>query len=193
MSIDRSWSALMITLGVIGCSAFKVAARPAEVFHPYLEDIRQELPSSYIIRLPSEILLGGSGDLHPNDLIVKVLPTSSPPRMTISLFTCESGPYPCLVGSFSVESATSDNAQRELSRHQAMNTPITLAAGVRGYLREGPSQTPPSDFSSVMWEQDGMVYAVNFPAAERQNILYMARSMATEPPIYSLQLASPQP
>lgn len=191
MIMDRSWFALAVTVGVLG-NVMDGFARPAPVFQPHLEQIRQELPPDYIMRLPAEILLGGPGHLHPNDLIVKVLPTSSPARMTVSLFTCERGPYPCLVGSISAESATSSNAQRELNRHEAMNTPITLANGVIGYFREGSSLTPPSDFSSVMWEQDGMIYTVSFLASERQNILYMARSMATEPPILSLQVASPE-
>lgn len=192
VTMKQSWLSWIVILGVLGSAidAIEGSARPADLFQPHLEDIRQHLSPDSVMRLPAEILLGGSGDLHPDDLIVKVLPTSSPPRLTISLSTCERGAFPCLVGSFSVENATSVNAQRELSRHQAMNLPITLAQGVRGYLREGSRQTPASDFSSVMWEQNGMIYTVSFLAAERQNMLYMARSMAIEPPILSLQSAS---
>ncbi|GAB4365355.1 MAG: hypothetical protein Kow00121_01790 [Elainellaceae cyanobacterium] len=189
MVIKRSWFGWTIVLGIIG-SAIEVSARPAEVFQPYLAEIREQLPFDYVMRLPSEILLGGPGGLNPNELIVKVMPTSSPPRLTISLLTCERSPFPCLVGSFSVEEATSANAQRELERHRAMNTPITLVEGVTGYLREGSSTTPASDFSSLMWEQNGMIYSVSFLATERQNILYMGRSMATTPPILSLQVVS---
>lgn len=191
MSMARSGLALAMMLAMFS-EAAKVSARPAEVFLPHLEQIREGLPHDYVMRLPAEILLGGSGDLHPNDLIVKVLPTTAPSRLTVSLFTCESGPYPCLIGSFVAEPATSTSAQHELDRHQAMHAPITLADGVRGYLREGPKLTPASDFSSVMWEQNNMIYTVSFLAFERQNILYMARSMATEPPILSLQVASPE-
>lgn len=189
MGIGRSGLALATLLTVLG-TAVKGSARPAAVFLPHLEQIRTGIPHNFVMRLPAEILLGGSGDLHPNDLIIKVLPTTAPPRLTISLFTCESGPYPCLVGSFVAEPATSTNAQHELDRHQTMNLPITLASGIRGYLREGPKLTPASEFSSVMWEQNDMIYTVNFLAAERQNILYMARSMAIEPPISSTQAAT---
>jgi hypothetical protein len=166
----------------------RAAARPAEVFSPYLEQIRLAIPPSAEMRLPSQILLGGPGGLDPNALIVKVLPTNTPPRLTVSLFTCERGPFPCLVGSFTAEPAASANAQRELSRHQAMAAPITLTDGVRGYFIEGPNQMPRSDFSSLMWQQDGMIYTVSFLAAERQNILYMARQMAIAPPLKSLQI-----
>ncbi|HEY9641978.1 MAG TPA: hypothetical protein V6C57_15935 [Coleofasciculaceae cyanobacterium] len=187
--MNRRWIGWAIGLSVWG-QAIAASARPAEVFQAHLGQIRQELPSHYVLRLPSEILLGGPG-MSPdemNQLIVKVLPASTPPRLTISLFTCNSSPYPCLVGSFSVESVTSQNAQRELLSHQRFNAPITLAEGVRGYLREGSALNPPSDFSSVMWQQDQMIYTVSFLATERQNILYMARSMANQPPILSMQV-----
>lgn len=189
--MNRYWLALAIVLGTFG-HAIGVSARPAEVFTPHLEQIRLGLAPDDVLRLPSEILLGGPGGLNPNDLIVKVFPSTTPARLTISLFTCESSPFPCLVGSFTAERATSANAQRELGRHRAMNTPITLAQGVQGYFQEGSSLNPPSDFSSVMWEQEGMIYAVTFLASERQNILFMARSMAIQPPIFSMQVSSPR-
>lgn len=191
--MNRLGVTLAIVLGTVGIigQAIEVSARPAAVFTPHLEQIRLGLAPNDVLRLPSEILLGGPGGLNPNDLIVKVFPSSAPARITISLFTCESGPFPCLVGSFTAERATSPNAQRELERHRTKNTPITLAQGVRGYFQEGASLHSPSEFSSVMWEQEGMIYTVSFLASERQNILFMARSMATQPPIFSLQVASP--
>jgi hypothetical protein len=158
-------------------------AQPAEVFLPHLAEIQAASPPQQVIRLPAEILLSGSGDLHPRDLIVKVFSSLTPPRLIIGLFTCDRGPFPCLVGSFVAEHATSAAAQQELARHQRMNLPITLAPGVRGYFQEGADLQPPSDFSSVMWEQDQVIYTVRFLATERQNILFMARSMAIEPPI----------
>lgn len=185
-----SRAVLSVSILSLSIAAFvsRAAARPADLFSPYLEQIRQAIPPRAEMRLPSQILLGGLGGLDPNTLIVKVLPTATPPRLTISLFTCERGQFPCLVGSFAAELATSANAQRELSRHQAMAAPITLTEGVRGYLMEGSNQAPPSDFSSLMWQQDGMTYTVSFLAAERQNILDMARQMATTPPLKSLQI-----
>jgi hypothetical protein len=35
-----------------------------------------------------------------------------------------------------------------------------------------------------MWQQNDMIYTISFPAIERQNILYMALSMAREPGFY---------
>ena len=35
-----------------------------------------------------------------------------------------------------------------------------------------------------MWQQDYMIYNISFPNAEKQNLLYLAFSMAQQEPIY---------
>jgi hypothetical protein len=66
--------------------------------------------------------------------------------------------------------------------------PVTLASGVRGYLREGKRLKPASEFSSLMWQQDSMIYTLSFLAAERDNIITMGRSMAAQvSPLQSVQ------
>ena len=161
-----------------------VTAQPANVFTPHLDQIQQSLPPNLVMRLPNRVLLSGPADADFIDaLIVKVLSSQSPPTMTVSLFTCDSGPQPCLVGSFSVDNKFSTNAQQELKKHQAAAAPIRLREGVRGYFLPGPSQKPPSRFSSVIWEQGNEIYTVSFFSGERQNILNMAYSMANSAPI----------
>lgn len=183
--MERSWIAGLIGGLLLGQGVAE--ARPAAVFEPYLYQIRQELPSNYEMRLPSEVLLTAGPGLEPEALVVKLLPTASPGRLTIGLFTCQRSPFPCLVGGFSVEASDLESARQELGRHQAQGNPITLAQGIQGYLREGPSLQPVSEFSSLMWEQAGMIYTVSFLAAERENILGMGRSMANQIPLRSVQ------
>jgi hypothetical protein len=177
----------IIGVFVLGAVSFsdRVSASPAEVFQSHLDQIQQQLPAGYRLRLPTEILLGGPG-LSPEDmkkLIVRVEPTGS--EVTISLLTCENAPYPCLVGSFSVASAESEQAQMALYLHEIMSAPVTLDKGIQAHVQDGSRMNPPSDYSSAMWQQDGMIYTVTFLAAERQNILLMARSMALQEPIGS--------
>ncbi|MCU0569067.1 MAG: hypothetical protein MUF49_21005 [Oculatellaceae cyanobacterium Prado106] len=184
-------SGLFIPGLLIFVDASKALARPAEVFLLHLDRIQQQIPSSYQIRLPSEILLGGPG-MEPeeiNKLIVRVQPDFDD-RMTISLLTCESGPHPCLIGSFTIAPNNSPTAQSELAKHKAMSAPVTIEQGVQAYLMEGDRQVPSSEFSSAMWEQDGMIYKVSFLASERQNILNMARSMALQAPLTVVQDAA---
>ncbi len=175
--------AFPILLAIIG-TPIKVSAVPAEIFTPYLNEIVNNLPPGWKMRLPSRIMLGGPADEDfINELNVRVFPSTIPTGLTVGLFSCDSGPFACLVGSFSVDSQTSPNAKREFEKHLKAAQKITLARGIQGYLLEGQKQNPPNIFSSVMWHQDGMFYTVSFLVEERQNILFMASSMANQPPV----------
>lgn len=192
MAKQAVWMIGGLTLiGWFGCQSI-APARPAAIFDPYIYQIRQELPPDFEMRLPAEVLLTAGPGLEPAELIIKLLPTPSPSRLTIGLFTCERSPFPCLVGGFTVESSQSESAQRSLDQHRRLGSPITLAEGIQGYLQDGPLLTPASDFSTLMWEQRGMVYTLSFLAAERENILTMGRSMANQLPLRSIQSPSAQ-
>ncbi|NES95814.1 MAG: hypothetical protein F6K32_11380 [Desertifilum sp. SIO1I2] len=168
-------------------------ASPASVFVPHLDRIRQSLPSGWVMRLPSVVLLGEpADDGFIERLYVRVQGSSSPPMVNVSLFSCTSGPYPCLVGSFAVDSQGSFNAQRDLAEHQRLGTAYPLGSGVQGYLLEGFAKQPPSPFSTVIWAQDRAVYTASFLASERDNLLKMAASMAQSAPIYPMGAAIPE-
>jgi hypothetical protein len=49
-------------------------------------------------------------------------------------------------------------------------------------LLKDPHQNPPYRFSTMMWQQNDMIYTI-IPSIERENILWMAVSMATEQPL----------
>lgn len=180
---QRYLLATPVILAVLS-SVMGVSARPATEFIPHLEDIQRNLPVGLALRLPSEIPLSGHSDVEENKLVIRVFPSETPQSYTVSLFTCERSPQPCLLGSFSVDRKMNVSARRNLERHQSIGDRITLTTNVAGYLIEGPQQNPSYAFSSVMWQQNEMIYTVSFPAIERQNILFMALSMAQEPPIY---------
>lgn len=182
------WRYLLLVSVIVSIfsDSWRVVAAPATVFTPHLERIQRALPPDLAIRLPTKILLGGPADEEfVEQLTVKLFSSTSPPGLTIGLFSCTNGPQPCLVGSFAVDSRTSLVAQQEYKRHVAAAAPIRLADGVRGYLLEGTFRQPPAIFSSVMWEQDGFYYTASFLVDERQNLLNMAASMANNPLIRS--------
>jgi hypothetical protein len=144
------------------------------------------------MRLPTEIPLSGPSDFEDDKLVVRVFPSEIPQSFTVSIFTCERSLYPCLLGSFSVASKTQVSAQRELERHQMMGDRIPLMQNVEGYLIDGPLQNPPYQFSTMMWEQNGMIYTISFPSVERENIVLMAASMVREKPLYrEISIAAP--
>ena len=181
--LPRCLLAIPVVLTVLG-SPVGVLARPADVFIPYLDNIQSNLPPGLVMRLPTAIPLSGHSDIEESKLIVRVFPSEIPESFTVGLFICERGSHPCLLGSFSVDRNTSASAKRELERHQVKGDRVFLATGVEGYLIEGPRQNPFSAFSTMMWQQNDMIYTISFPAIERENIVLMGVSMASEQPLY---------
>ena len=171
-----------VVLTVLG-SAVGVFARPAPVFMPHIDLIQSNLPSGLAMRLPSEILLGGHSDIEESQLVVRVFPSETPQRFTVGVFTCDRSSHPCLLGSFSVENETTASATRDLGRHQEKGDRISLGTNIEGYLIEGPRQNPSYQFSTIMWQQNDMIYTISFPAFERENIILMATSMALQDPL----------
>jgi hypothetical protein len=171
-----------VVLTVLG-SAVGVSAQPAAVFVPHMELIESKLPEGLAMRLPTEILLSGHSDIEESKLVVRLFPSETPQSFTVGIFTCERGSHPCLLGSFSVDSNMAASAQRDLQRHQAIGDRIPLVDNIDGYLIEGPLQNPPHQFSTIMWQQNNMMYTISFPAFERENIVLMAVSMARGKPV----------
>jgi hypothetical protein len=81
------------------------------------------------------------------------------------------------------EQKSSSTAQAELARHQKTGLRITLKGDVFGYVVDNQTQSA-TPFTSVMWTQDNMIYTLSFPQTERQNMLYMALSMANSDSIF---------
>jgi hypothetical protein len=163
----------------------KTIATPAEVFLPHLEQMQTSIPRGLTMRLPSRIMVSNASGVDPEKLIVRWFGSQNPQRFNVSLFTCEQGPLPCLLGSFTGENASLFSPQRELAKHITHGDRITLSQNplIYGYLLEGDRKFPTPTFSSVMWQQDNMIYTVSFPIQERQNLLFMALWMAQNDPI----------
>lgn len=165
-------------------SAVAVSARPADIFMQHMVTIQHNLPPGLGMRLPAEIPLSGASDIEESKLIVRVFPSESPQSFTVSLFTCERSSHPCLLGSFAVESDQGVNAKLELERHKSLGDRVSLGNNLQGYLIEGPRQNSPYAFSTVMWQQNGMIYTISFPANQRESLVLMASSMCREQPLY---------
>ncbi|XGV94951.1 MAG: ShlB/FhaC/HecB family hemolysin secretion/activation protein [Leptolyngbya sp. BL-A-14] len=158
-----------------------------DVLTPHLEEIRQALPSNWVMRLPARMPLGSTPQRTVSTPWVRIFQFALPPSLTVSVFRCDTGASDCLLASFSVERATSATALQAFQEHQAASAPLTLQDGIQGYLWDGSKHQQP--LSSVMWQQDGMLYTVSGPAQERQALLYAAVEMANAPPIPSATAA----
>lgn len=158
--------------------------RAESVFDPYKESIRQQIPAGLSTRLPAEILVNAVKQDTIDNFTVRVFVSQKPLRLTISLHSCQTGLNPCLLGSFVTQRADDAEAKRELARHRADGLRITLKPNVAGYVIDNAQQQAATPFATMMWEQDSMIYTLSFPQAERQNMMYMALSMANAEVIY---------
>lgn len=162
-------------------TTFPAMAVPAQIFTPYLQEIKENLPPGYAIRLPEDIRLReiASPDLF-NKLIVRVFPTNTPRGMTVGLFTCKTSNLPCLVGTFSVDSEKSYSGLREFYKIKAEGEEVSLSPTVKGYFMKGSNNKPKIPFSTLTWRQDGMIHSLTFPTTERENIIWMGSSMVNQ-------------
>lgn len=180
------WSRLSHQLAV-ACLAIAATlplspARAESVFEPYKESIREQIPAGLALRLPSEILVTPVKEQAIDNFTVRVFVNQRPPRLTISLHSCQTG-NPCLLGSFVTQRADDTEAKRELERHRRNGLRITLKPNVAAYVIDSAQPQSSTAFATMMWEQDNMIQTLSFPQSERQNMMYMALSMANADPI----------
>ncbi|MBW4695514.1 MAG: hypothetical protein KME27_27510 [Lyngbya sp. HA4199-MV5] len=176
----------------LGLTSGSIAlAQPASVFARHLDRIRQNLPPKFVMRLPSHIVLNEpADDEFIQTLNVRITTADSPQRVSVGLYSCEDDSQFCRIGTFSAANSQTVQAQQDYQQHVAAAAPIQLTKTIRGYVLMGTAKQPPSAYSSVMWQQDGMVYTISFANPERQNMLYMAVYMANNDPIMANNAAS---
>jgi len=149
-----------------------VLAAPAPAFLPVLQQMRRELPSGWLVRLPSNrafankyipVLFPWEGDVH------IVLKYNTPECMR----TAGTGGNYCVAGRIIFS--------RSLGGYQRSGERIILTDGVPGFYGEGEAAS--GIYRGVTWRQDNQVYQVN-GRIPRSDVLSIARSMATQQPIF---------
>ncbi|MBD2137777.1 ShlB/FhaC/HecB family hemolysin secretion/activation protein [Anabaena sp. FACHB-1237] len=158
-----------------------------QIFIPYMEQIKTQLSPGLLFRLPSQFPDLKNSAATPGNYRVKVSASLVNPGMTVSIFNCNLDSQACLLGSFSVNSPKSLGTKEELTEHKNNGEQVNINHKIRGYLINGQKQKPPSEFSSIMWEQDGLISRVRIREQNNdeksENILTIATSMATATPI----------
>lgn len=148
-----------------------VLAAPAPAFFPVLQQMRRELPTGWLVRLPSNSSLTGKyipvlfprqGDVH------IVLKYNTPECRRIA----GTGGNYCVAGRIIFS--------RNLSKYQQSGERVMLTEGVLGFYGEGEAAS--GIYRGVTWKQDNQVYQVN-GRIPRSDVLAIARSMATQQPI----------
>ena len=163
----------------------KIHVLPAERLAPPRQQIQKRLPKGWVMRLPDPVLLNADPDVAVNQYRFQLVPANDAPGLAVDLLSCDRNLPSCQIGRFAVTPQDDAASQTALQQHQDAAAPIALAPGIQGHFLDGSQQDPPRAVSSVMWQQDNLVYTVRFPVPERQNLLYMAASMAQSQPIRS--------
>lgn len=176
---------------VLGCLAMGTAvvswgqrsamAQPDPLFFPHINDVIVSAPPGFPIRLPAEIKPVGGND--PSELNIQVFSSATPTTVNVGLFSCDSGTAPCYAGSISIDRSSAVHARAELNRHKQTGDRLTFRPGLVGYLVDGVNKRASERFTSVMWQQENVIYTVSFPAGDRQAVIDMAGSMAINEPI----------
>ncbi|HEY9608763.1 hypothetical protein [Allocoleopsis sp.] len=168
-------------------SSVKLSVFTADIFTPYLDQIRASLSPGLMMRLPSQMGERSNRDVLSSQYIVIASPSTFQSGLTVSLFSCQEQQPSCLVGSFEAAAKTSIEAQREFRKYQSKATPITLVNNIQGYLLDGKKQEKISELSSLMWEQDDQFYTVRIPTQSPKILMNLADSMASSIPFQSTQ------
>jgi len=158
-----------------------VLAQPDPLFFPHINEVIQSAPPGFPIRLPEEIK--AVGGIDPSELTVEVFAAATPTTINVSLFSCDRGTAPCYAGGIAIDRSSAIHAREELQRHRQVGDRLTFRPGLVGYLLDGRKKRASERFTSVMWQQENVIYTVNFSAGNRQAVIDMAGSMAISDPI----------
>ena len=169
------------TAAMVGSTHGVAQALPDPLFFPHINEVIQSAPPGFPIRLPEEIKAVGGND--PSELNIKVFSSVTPMTVNVGLFSCESGATPCYAGSISIDRSSAVHAREELQRHKQVGDRLTFRPGLVGYLVDGRKKRASERFTSVMWQQENVIYTLSFPAGDRQAVIDMAGSMAISDPI----------
>ena len=181
-------SLVVSSVAIVGVSHQSAAqAQPDPLFFPHINEVIESAPPGFPIRLPAEVKAINSDE--PSELRVEVFSSATPTTVNVGLFSCDRGTAPCYAGSITIDRSSAVHAQAELRRHQQVGDRLTFRPsragrpGLVGYLIDGRKKRANERFTSIMWQQENVIYTLSFPAGDRQAVIDMAGSMALSEPI----------
>ena len=189
------WTLVAISLGIDSYQPRQSQAKPAPIFQPIIEEIRDRLPTDFKMRLPAS-LPSVAEDLTlyafiPDDDLDLI---SMDDRDVFTVLISETpdcvereNPLDCTVGIIGVtESISESDIQADdLPSDSVDVTPIKLGKEVKGFyfVQDRDSQL-------VVWKQDKLVHLFiaekcSDNCVSKQELIDLARSAANEPAITS--------
>lgn len=160
-------------------AATPASSRPS-LIQINLEDIQQQLPPRWVIRLPSQRSLNLLTNNGQNELSLRIFSFAEPAGLMLNFFHCESGLPECLVATIALDSLESEEAQQRLRQHRS-GYALSLTDSIMGYGVDTHQQD--RAIASVMWQQDGLFYTVRVPTQYRDSLSEIVQTMAIAPPL----------
>jgi hypothetical protein len=177
----------MVSLAILSVGSLtrmqSAEAEPAPMFRPILRDIQNQIPKGMVMRLPASIPNNGM-KLYP------IVPREKSDFLGDDAFVIGLASTPncdataCNIGNLAVSRRNHSYSSELLQESRQNGEPITLKKGIRGfyfYKRAGSAGYR----WEVVWEQNGMVFEVDFRRMSRKQVIDVAISMANESPIRS--------
>ncbi len=160
--------------------------RPSR-FQFQVEDIRQQLPPDWTIRLPEVSSLTPMMTSLQNELSLHIFSFANPSSLVLKFFQCDTGLPECTLASITLDSLDSEEAQEMFHQHRS-GTPLQLSDSLVGYWLD--THHNGQAIASIMWQQDGLFYTVRVPARYRTHPLRIAQAIAIAPSLHAAQSSS---
>lgn len=166
--------AFMTVSTIVSLTNFPAFAQPASIFSPMLDQMLDQMPRGWVMRLPAfnEHLVDLAAYFYDLDdmLLVQLSPANcGSPSSSV-----------CDAGKIYTSKNNRDQIQLYQTRRQDSFAPITLREGIRGFYDVGHAAS--GSYHSVIWQQDNQIYYVSSRMG-KSAVIDLALSMANQPPI----------
>ena len=180
--MQKQFLACCFSLGILGVSLIKLnsaIASPAAIFQPLIEDIRQQLPSGWVMRLPSSL---------PQEELYPYIKSDSE-GLTVHLTTtpdCADSNNPTSCTAIVLVVSAKDDSEDWPPEGDKI-TSVNVSEDMNGYYfttGEGDSL-----IRYLVWQQDGLIYGVIAAGViiSQEQVLNVANSMTNESPLESVR------
>ncbi|OKH32579.1 hypothetical protein NIES2119_25940 [[Phormidium ambiguum] IAM M-71] len=194
----KSIVSLLVSLAVLNTGLVTrqlcATATPAPIFRPVISNIQNQLPRNLVLRLPSSLpatitryenpKLEFRVDKEEVYLVIKWIGCEHnyPPGGRGYMINC----LPLIARSIIVSSKSLPdfNSFRQIAKA------FGLLRNVQGYYFEEDMGAPGMGWREVQWIQNGTLFQIKSANLSANELIQVARSMATEPPIYDKTTAN---
>jgi len=190
----RSLLGVILSCAVLGVYCLtkpqSVSAEPASIFRPFIRDIQTQLPRDMVMRLPASIPYRSLPAISNNTLYPYFYSKNG--ELGITLYYspgCRANS--CFAGEFIVSKLDEHKSKLEaIAKWSCANAvSVNIKPGIKGVYTNIRCRGTGDGSQTIFWKQNGLTFSATLRAADniKQELLEVAASMASEPPIQSVR------